>query len=387
MVRNQITDRMDANRGRGIRSYDAKTGRKVLTGNWMTGTMLMSLLALWKRTGDERYRHAAVLAGRYIVSLQVMDRHDRYFGAIREITPQSIEFAPRDAVSSAWGLVWLAEATGEQLYLDRACMFADWLIEKGMYRGWPMYAIYMDPKLEHFYSRGSFHGGTGLFLHDLFMLSGDQRYIERGLLPIATIYRDDFIRSDGRPILERDPFTGAITDAVDNVDASQVPPQHALNDDFSAAMLLAASRLFGDRSFVERAALYARWVASVQDSDGGYAGGRIPSAVPVSEMYLRDIGGEVGDSALIHAADRALRKLVTMQYLDTNDPCLDGAFHGIYEGEEPDKWGRTCVNMRTTSYALVALLKTESHLEGIWLGAHNKPFSDHRWTGLHDLVW
>lgn len=125
MVRNQITDRMDANRGRGIRSYDAKTGRKVLTGNWMTGTMLMSLLALWKRTGDERYRHAAVLAGRYIVSLQVMDRHDRYFGAIREITPQSIEFAPRDAVSSAWGLVWLAEATGEQLYLDRACMFAD----------------------------------------------------------------------------------------------------------------------------------------------------------------------------------------------------------------------------------------------------------------------
>lgn len=386
MVRNQITDRMDANRGRGIRSYDAGTGEKLLTGNWMTGTMLMSLLALWKRTGDDRYYKAAVLAGRYILSLQVMDRHDRYFGAIREITPQSIEFAPRDATSAAWGLVWLAEATGEQLYLDRACHFADWLIERGMYRGWPMYAIYMDPELEHFYSRGSFQGGAGLFLHDLFMLCGDQRYIERGLLPIATIYRDEFIRDDGSLILERDPFTGVVTHAVDSLDAEHCP-QHAVNDDFSAAMLLAASRLFGDRSFVERAALYARWVASVQDPDGGYAGGRIPSAVPVSEMYLRDIGQETGDTALIESADRALSKLLTMQYSGTGDPRIDGAFHGIYEGKEPDKWGRTCVNMRTTSYALIALIKAESDIGGIWLGAHNERFRDHRWVGAHDLVW
>ncbi len=387
IVRNQITDRMDANRGRGIRSYDARTGEKVLTGNWMTGCMLMSLLALWKRTGDERYRHSAILAGRYILSLQVMDRRDRYFGAIREITPQSIEFAPRDATSAAWGLVWLAEATQEQLYLDRAVLFADWLIEKGMYRGWPMYAIYMDPKLEHFYSRGSFHGGTGLFLHDLFMLSGDQRYIERGLLPIATIYRDDFIADDGRPVLERDPFTGEVTHSVETLEGAEAPPQHSLNDDFSAEMLLAASRLFADRSYLERAALYARWVASVQEADGGYAGGRVPSAVPVSEMYLRDIGEEIGDAALVRAADRALAKLISMQYLDTGDPCIDGAFSGVYEGKEPVRWGRTCVNMRTTSYALIALLKAESGLEGIWLGAHNKPFRDHRWVGAHNLIW
>lgn len=386
MVRNQVTDRQDANRGRGIRSYDALTGEKVLTGNWMTGCMAMSLLALWKRTGDERYRHSAVLAGRYILSLQVMDREDRYLGAIRELTPQSIEFAPRDAVSAAWGLVWLAEATSEQLYLDRARLFADWLIEKGMYRGWPMYAIYMDPNLDHFYSRGSFHGGTGLFLHDLFRLCGDQRYIEHGLLPIATIYRDQFIRDDGSLALERDPFTGEVTHAADSLDTEH-HPQHAVNDDFSAAMLLAASRLFGDRSFVERAALYARWVASIQDPDGGYVGGRIPSGVPVSEMYLRDIGEESGDGTLLQAADKALGKLVSMQYLDTGDPCIDGAFHGIYEGREPDKWGRTCVNMRTTAYALVALLKAESDLEGIWLGTHNPPFRDYRWIGTHDLIW
>lgn len=384
MVRNQITDRQDANRGRGIRSYDADTKELVLTGNWMTGTMLMSLLALWKRTGDARYLRSAELAGRYILSLQVMDRSDQYFGAIRELTPQSIEFAPRDAVSAAWGLAWLYEATGEALYLDRARLFADWLIDRGMYRGWPLYAIYMDPKLENFYSRGSFHSGTGLFFYDIFRFSGDQRYIEKGLFPIAVIYRDEFIRDDGSLNLDIDPFTGKV---MSPQPGQTKLPQHAYNDDFGTAMMIAASRFFEDSSFIEKARKFAHWLASVQENDGSFAGGEIPSAVPVSEMIFRDIGEILGDELLLKHADISLKKLLEMQWIDTGDPRLDGAFYGVYEGKEERKLGRRCMNMRTTSYALIALLKAESNLADIWLGIHNKPFKDHRWVGLHDLIW
>jgi len=384
MIRNQVTDRQDANRGRSLRSYDAHTKEKVLTGNWMTGTMLMGLLALHKRTGNEAYLRAAEFAGRYIMSLQVMDHDDEHFGAIRELTPQSIEFAPRDATGAAWGLVWLAEATQISLYLHRAKLFGDWLVEKGMYRGWPLYAIYMDDGLANFYSRGSFQSGSGLFLYDLFWLSGDTKYIERGLAPIARIYRDEFINGDGSLVLERDPFTGRVTSPKPG---QEKLPQHAYNDDFGAAMLIAASRFFDDRSYIERAALYAHWLASVQDEDGGFAGGEVPSGVPVSAMTFRDIGALLGDGVLLKAADRSMRKLLEMQYLDTGDPCIDGGFHGLYEGAEPNRWGRTCVNMRTSSYALMALLKAESDLADIWLGIHNKPFQDHRWQGLHDLVW
>jgi len=350
----------------------------------MTGTMLMSLLALWKRTSDERYLKSAELAGRYIMSLQVMDQDDEYFGAIRELTPQSIEFAPRDAVSAAWGLVWLYEATRNHLYLRRARLFADWLIQKGMYRGWPLYAVYMDPDLENFYSRGSFHSGTGLFFHDLFLFSGDQRYIEKGLLPIATIYRDEFIRDDGSLNLDIDPFTGRVTSPVPG---QARLPQHAYNDDFGAAMMIAASRFFDDPSYIQKASLFAHWLASVQEGDGSFAGGEVPSAVPVSEMIFRDIGEIMGDKTLLEHADLSLDKLLKMQWIDTGDPRIDGGFVGVYEGKDERKWGRTCVNMRTTSYALIALLKAESDLEDIWLGIHNKPFRDHRWVGLHDLVW
>jgi hypothetical protein len=385
MVRNQVTDRHDANRGRSLRSFDLATGEKLFTGNWMCGTMLSSLLALHKRTQKDEYKWAAELAGRYIISLQVMDRQDRHFGAIRELTPQSIEFAPRDATGAAWGLVWLAEATGNPLYSQRACLFADWLIEHGMYAGWPLYAIYMDDRLDNFYSRGSFQSGTGLFFHDLFMLTGDARYIERGLAPIARIYRDEFVNTDGSLVLERDPFTGRVTSPKPG--DGKPTQQHAYNDDFGAAMLIAASRFFDDSSYLEKAAAFAHWLADAQDDDGGFVGDDIPSAVPVSAMIFRDVGALTGDPALLAAADKSMSKLMAMQYLNTGDPCIDGGFHGIYEGKESQQRGRTCVNMRTSAYALIAILKAESDLADIWLGIHNKPFSDHRWTGMHDLIW
>jgi len=249
IIRNQITDRQDANKGRSIRSYDAKTKEKILTGNWMCGNIANTMCAMYKRTGQERYLASAELAAHYLMSLQVMDRQSRYFGAIRELTPQSIEFAPRDAVGGAWGLVWLAETTGNSEYLHRAVLFADWLIEKGMYQGWPMYAIYMDDSLADFYSRGHFHSGTGLFLYDLFRLTGDQRYIDKGLLPIATIYRDSFIRDDGFLVKEMDPFTGKVTDPK----SEDEPLTYAINDDFGALMMIAASRLFADPSYEETA--------------------------------------------------------------------------------------------------------------------------------------
>ncbi len=152
-------------------------------------------------------------------------------------------------------------------------------------------------------------------------------------------------------------------------------------------MMIAASRLFGDPSYMQKASLFAHWLAKHQDEDGAYEGGKIPSAVPVTEMIFRDYGTLLNDDGLIRAADRTLAALLDMQYLETGDPCIDGGFQGVYEGVERRRWGRTCVNMRASGYALIALLKAESDLADIWLGRHNKPFQDHRWIGAHDLVW
>jgi hypothetical protein len=375
-LRNQVKDRQDANRGRFIRSFDKASGSLIYTGNWQTGAALMSLLSVYRRTKDVKYLEAAEYAGHYLMSLQILDqREPRYYGAIRELTPQSIEFAPRDATTAAWAFVWLYKFTGDEEYLRRAVLFGDFHLKYCMCEGWPRYACYMERKFPDFYARGSFQSGTGLFYYDLFMASEDSRYIEFGLRPIADNYLKYFIKDNGEIIQEREIFTWNLEAESEQKDVT--PSMHMFNDDFGAAMLQTASDLFKDEKYREGARKYAQWLASHQDDDGGFCDGAHPSAIPTALMYFHDLGKYYDDERLIKAKGKALGKLLSMQYRNTGDGRLDGAFKGRYEGPKDfPGGGETCVNNRTTSYALSALIKLESDVDEIWLGRNNKKFVD-----------
>ena len=391
-IRNQVKDRHDANRGRFIRSYDKASGRLIYTGNWQTGTALMSLLSVYRRTQEKKYLEAAEYAGHYLMSLQVLDQHNpKFYGTIRELTPQSMEFDPRDATSAAWALVWLYRFTGEDEYLRRAILFGDFHLKYCMCEGWPLYSFYMEKRFPNFFARGSFQSGAGLFYHDLFMASEDPRYIEYGLRPIADNYLRYFISDDGEIIQQREIFTWSVEAESEQKEVTLA--MHMFNDDFGAAMLQAASDLFKDEKYREGARKYAQWLARHQDDDGGFCAGIHPSAVPTALMYFHDVGRYYNDEQLLNARGKALEKLLAMQYRGTGDGRLDGAFKGRYEGPKDfPGGGETCVNNRTTSYALSALIKLESDVEEIWLGRSNKKFSDplkecvqsQKW---HDLKW
>lgn len=375
MTSNQVYDRLDANKGRSIYCYQQDAGGVTLTNSWPTGGMCMGLLAMYQRTGDSLYLDRAELAGRYIMSLQVMDaREDRYYGAIRECTPQSLEFCPRDATTAAWALVWLYKTTKRAEYLDRAQLYANWQINHGMYRGWPLWAVFMDGQVKDYYARGSFQSGTGLFYYDLFRVTGDAKYVERGLEPIATTYRNDFFHEDGEIIQQRDVFTNKITDRSPDTIENCI---HKYNDDFGGAMLQAAADLLGDESYRETAYRFAKWLANHQADDGGFvnAGAEIHSAVPIALMYFHDLGRFYHDPQLILARDRTLEKLLTMQFASTGDNRLDGGFCGVAD-EAGDRANGPCVHMRTTMYALIALLKLEGKVNDFWLGSDNPKFTD-----------
>jgi hypothetical protein len=384
-VENQVKEREDANRGRTIRSYDHVSGEMVLTGNWQTGTFLMGLLAAYRRTGKEEYLSAAEFGGHYIMSLQVLDQRSRYYGVLRELTPQCIEFAPRDATTGAWALVWLYNFTGKKEYLESAMLFGDFHLRYCMCEGWPRYACYMDPELDDFYARGSFQSGTGLFYHDLFMASSEPKYIAEGMRPIADNYLKYFTREDGGLNSKLDIFTWKDVDEgqKDNI----LSGMHSFNDDFGNAMLQTAADIFKDEKYREAAYKYALWLADALDSDKGYCGHW--SGVPVSLMYFHDLGNFYNDERLLKSREKALDILLGLQFANTGDGKLDGAFQGKYEGTgEVFGSGEMCMNTRCSSYALIALLKIESDLPDIWLGRNNKQFIDPLKKGeTHKLVW
>ncbi len=376
MIVNQPTDRLNANKGRTINCYDPTTGYFALTTSWQTGGVCMGLLAMYKRTGGQIYLERAELAGRYIMSLQVMDhRQERYYGAIRECTPQSLEFCPRDATTAAWALVWLYEATNNAEYLDRAVLFGNWHMKFGMYNGWPLHGIIMDGQFTDHYARGPFQSGTGLFYYDLFMQSGNSQYIDFGMRPIAENYRNHFMREDGSIILLRDIFSNKDKTAqkLEIVEHDI----HQYNDDFGNAMLQTAADVFGDESYRESAYKFAQWLVKHQNNKGGFSNesGEVHSAVPMALMYFDELGKFYNNEKLLAARDRALEKILSMQFDNTGDIRLDGGFIGMRE-EASDSDGEQCVNMRVSMYALIALLKLESKISGIWLGNNNKSFTD-----------
>jgi len=391
-INNMVSDRIDANHGRFIQCYDQASGFMNYTSGWQTGAALMGLLAAYRKTGETRFLEAAEYAGHYIMALQVLDQRDpRYYGTMRELTPQSIEFAPRDAVTAAWSLIWLYNFTGNDEYLYRAVLFGNFHLKYCMCEGWPLYAFYMEKHLPNFFARGSFQSGTGLFYFDLFMASEDARYIESGLRPIAENYLKYFVKDNGEITQEREIFTWNQEEESEQKNVTL--NMHMFNDDFGAAMLQTASDLFKDEKYRGGAYKYAQWLTEHQDDDGGFCNSAHPSGVPTALMYFHDLGQYYNDKTLLNARDKSLEKLLSMQYHDTGDSRLDGGFIGEYEGPKDfSGGGDMCVNNRTTSYALSALIKQGSDVEDIWLGRNNKKFVDPlkkcmRTQKLHNLKW
>lgn len=375
---NQPQSRLNANRGRFLQNYEP--GQKtelVYSTDWDTGCALNGLLALWKRTGDKKYLDAAEKGGHYIMSLQILDaRQPQYFGAFREVTPQSQEFCPRDAASAAWAMIYLAEATGDKEYLYRAQIFGDWMINYGMYEGWPRYAVLMDGVQDHMYARGSFQSGVAAFFNDLFLATRELRFIERGMKPIARIYRDEFFHEDGSIVLARDIFTNEERSLLGE-DKPIEFEVHYYNDDFGNIGLMRAADLLGDESYRQRAYKFAQFLMAHQDADGNFGKGTIPSAVPQALIYYHDLGEYYHDDAMLAARDRTLEKLLDLQFKDS-DPMLDGAFPD--EGCGRNGHSNKFCGMRCTQYALSALLHVESDIPNTWLGRVNEKFCDPVWS-------
>jgi hypothetical protein len=157
------------------------------------------------------------------------------------------------------------------------------------------------------------------------------------------------------------------------------------NDDFGTPMLQAAADIFKDENYRLTARRFVRWLA---DNLPEYSE-RAYSAVPMGAMYFNDFGSYYQDRQLLEAREWAVETLLKMQYVNTGDQKLDGAFHGDYEGPANVSGGgkRYCVNNRGTSYALIALIRLENDPANIWLGNRNNKFIDPLTRGVHNLVW
>jgi hypothetical protein len=367
LAANQVTEWSDANRGRFLATFDPSRETASLTDNWMGGAAVMGLLMAYHRTGDTRYLDAACLGGDYLKTIQIADESvPGHLGAFREITPQTTWCYTRDALTAAWALLWLYHETGDQDALRRVRLFTRWFEQVAMEDGWPLWEVnfrgeaYRNRSLE-----GSFHGGSGGFFYDLWRVTGDEEALER-LRFIADHLCERFISESGevRVIYDRD--AGRFIDGVEDAQFPQVwQRMHRYNDDFSPITLLGAHERFGNDVYLGRAEAFARWLMGEQRPEGGFGDPDVESADATGVIELLDLAAITGNQECAEAARRAGVHLLSLQD-QSPDPRARGGFLEMSANPETP---HRIVNIRTSAYALIALLKLEGVERGPYYSA------------------
>lgn len=359
-VENQVMRSHFADRGRF--ANEVTVGKKpykiVYTTNWTTGMSCISLIMAWQRTKEKRYLTAAKYAGEYLKILQVLDqRNPAAFGAFHETTPQDTAWHPRDALSAAWGLLYLYKVTKDADYLYRVNIFAQWFSKFGMKNNYPAWTSYIEKNKQSYWQQGSFHGGSPLFFFDLYKVTKQKKWLTVGL-KICDKWKRLFMKSDGSIRIEVDPKTGKDMTGL-GTDKNHIGWQdmHKVNDDFTALAQLRAYKLTKDKKYLETAQRYLDWVLTIQEPNGAFGKNPVNSAAATLILELMDLYKITKQKKYKVAMLKSVPHFLSLQELKSKDKRFFGGFYCIHGDYVHNS--RVNLGVRTACYALAALLRLE----------------------------
>ena len=360
----------DGNHGRLVYTYHLPTRNRVLGLSWTQGRGIITLLAAWEAAGRPEHLRAAAQAAEYLKHLQILDARDpACFGAIREEVPASWYVYPRDAMEAGLGLLFLWRVTGDAELLYRARIFGDWLLASTMRDGWPTGGYYLDARerAERGYSHIFCIGGGAAFFALLAKASGDARYRDLGLRPMAAHQREHFTREDG--VILAAPRGGRSREGVGHHRAAD--PRYAgvaLNDDCCGLTGLVAWRELGEEVYLDLSRKYGDWMLKCDYPLPNHAG------TALHALTLMELARASGERKYADFARERLAPLFKKnQALGTGDAAAEGAFRG--EDEPAEYYGPKgsdpleFVNTRVTAYAASALFKLDGTVFGPYYSA------------------
>lgn len=357
LVKSQNRDTDSADHGRFMYALELETGEFCRSRGWQTGFAVIALLSAFRVRPDERYKEAATHAMRYLQSLQILDSRNRaHFGAIREETPQTEWSHPRDAVSVAWSMLAYSEMFDDADLLDRAKIFADWLLDYAFFNDWiPATVKLGSTGRDSDDVEGSFQSGTILFFLELYQATHNLRYLEAGRV-MAQRYIKDFISAEGEIQVMRYRNIGGTPDPERW--GQDWLSMHRVNDDFGGIAMVEAFRRFEDPVYAQRCSSYLKWLEAHVNQDGSYLNPTVEVGSATASIFLfsyREIAPAEEIKRIDQLIERNLSYLRSIQQTHTKDPYIEGAFLGM---DSACQYGHgKYINIRCTTYAIIALCR------------------------------
>ena len=358
-LRNQVHDPLDANRGRYLYCREIPTKEFERSTGWQTGFGAFAMLSLHRLTGEQRYLDSAALAMEYMKSLQILDaRHPSQFGALREETPQTNWLHPRDAVSAAWALLGYGRYVKDADCLERARLYADWMLRQAFAGDWPLTTVHLGAGgAETSDLRLSCQSGGILFFHDMYDATQDFRY-QDAACRMSEYYVRHFLTEPGELQTVIDPLGNRRESDLENFERwpKAWREMHQVNDDFGGIAMVRSIEVFQQPLHRERLRAFAQWLVAWQKPSGGFMEPAMEVAsatVPIFLHAYRRIATPAERTQYDEVCRKALAHLLSQQQT-SDDPQVDGAFLCL---DNKCRFGQgRWVNIRCTSYAVIALL-------------------------------
>lgn len=366
-VRNQIRDSWpawDANKGRFpyhilIDPEKRAAVPQMWSTCWKTARAAQGLYSAWQVLGNPGYLAAANLAMDYVATLQVFEPGCEDFrGAFLENSPHGPHTATRDGMEAIQGFIAGYLATKRSRYLLRAVEGTDFLLRAMTFKEWPFanaWPLERRIKSENFFC---LYAGALVFAQ-MHALTGDRRYRDQGLVPFADTIIRDYVRPDGS-------FGVAGCMSVSGLDHHTRGDGELagvfVNDDGLGVALLAAHAVTGEARYRDAAVGWGDvWVKTAARSE------RL-AVYPCLALMLSDIHRLTGDVRYFPVTEEFIRKTISQQYTNPAEPFLDGCFVGEDMATTYDKNSRPAdyVDLRITSYALIALAKIAAETPEQW---------------------
>jgi hypothetical protein len=356
----------DADRGRFMYYYFLPDGRYVPGISWTQARAIFVLADAYTATGKKKYLDSAIMGGRYLEALQVLDpHHQRLHGCFMYRTPQGPEGGSLDGAQSVSALMMLEGLTGNREYLRRSQAFAAYLLrnyrrEKTFLFKGRIFPRHEVVRIDTAPQWDTVEQASAICLWHLFRRTGD-----RTLLPLLRKAADQILlnqRADGALQMTQDiakiPAT-AMKYHNHHWGHGRGADKFVLrNDDGLTVVLLAAHRIFGKEKYLDAAVAYADWIVR-----SGPTGPRPYCSFPCQAGNVLDIGRAADRSYRSWILDNLEKYLLELQNLDRTDRRGYGGFRGEDEHTRGGKGGifgghsLDYVTNRTTCYAAGTLFR------------------------------
>jgi uncharacterized protein YyaL (SSP411 family) len=294
-------------------------------------------------------RDAAILGGRYLLSLQYGNAQDKEnFGGLAEHVPGDKYSYPRDAATGGMGLCALYRMTGEKKYVEAAIRFAEWYRKYASDKsGWPYMSFDFEEKagtnllapdatekdkkpVEA--PKSDWQAGGALFYYYLSAVTGKRKYVEDCMLPMLSHIMKAAKQGN------RKASPGGVT-------LSNSPA------DFLLIALLSAFVATKNEEYLRVARTIIEGFPKIMDPQTGlFPGGTFVGAISMLVLnHLDEHLGQKPNQELVEALELVAHTGLSLQACDYNEPRV----HGGFWGQSPFDIGRHTIHQRSTGYAAI----------------------------------